>query len=491
MKNAINYINLCDEFGKRNDKYEQTEGIHKLRVKIISESSSHIKAYSKYVDHEEVYYAIIAQCYKQEARYLLYHNDLYSSDELGGYVDFNVIRDIIAHNNKYKNSVIKKTIKYLENAKNYCLKAFEINKEFAYDLIKIMELQSTIYYGLGDYNSFEVISKESIKYDKYTDSLINICTSNLICYYINKDFKENARAYFDLYKNYKSDVSNEMDAKIDEYNRLSVCELYLDYFYDDNQYSYVRDIIVDIKHLLEQSKNILDADRDNFMKYLNDKDDICKKRLKESSMIIDKTLLETKFDESIINMMDNQVKQYLTTTIYLFDYVNKYNSKNIIKLDYSSAIISAMKALERIMCRIINSYLKYIKSIKDDIDYNQITDKLKKGCQLQSYVSKIDYGTFILTITDWNAVDKKYSIIAPYFKDYYLLNNNIEQYERFITDLASKIYNISKLRNKAAHKDPFGIEMAEESFNILIENHINLITYMYQSFSFIFINEEE
>lgn len=313
--------------------------------------------------------------------------------------------------------------------------------------------------------------------------------SLVIKYYCDNDDYENAFKYYKKSTEIEIpyDIVNLPNTFTNESSKYNCGIWFINYIISLKKYEMAKETIIETRNCIKNAKTI---PLDYCLSTLSDREKICndylsKEKLKSNNY--NKELITKYFDDKIIKKMDDNIKTYVNTSIEIYDYLNGLNYE----LDYSSSLISIMKALESLLYVIIaNNYLKYLQNLKE-IDFDKIDKSIRiktaNGYQLRDTINRIEYGSVISIIGKRNPNDFNEWIIYNDFY-YFFINNmpNINNPQKVLSTFLSKLDDLREKRNNVAHKEPVSKQDAKYCISELIEAHINFISYVYNNFEFCF-----
>lgn len=428
----------------------------------------------------------IGQVNHDEGKYLLFKNAFICND---GW-DYNKIQNC---NNKYLKKVIQKSLKYFnKSAKIY---EYLISSELYKNIDNGFILQhknslkitygdmARIYYSINDFESFIEYSDKAIQYNSL--SILAL----IIKYYSDLDDYDNVSKYYNLSLKSKVDYSifDRPNISNNESSKYNCGIYYVNYLISVGEYEQAKNVAEETMSIIKGFKTLpINKLTEAVIKKIQICDD-CINKFKEEAKNNFGGLSEF-FEDYIIDMMDNNIKTYINTSIELYKYISSSDNE----LDYSASVISIMKALESMLYEIFaNNYLLYLKEIEHNLDYDKINKnfKLKNGdkYQLREKVSHIEYGDAINLVGKMNPHNYGEWVVYDYFKDFCVSNGMLEQnLEETLNEFLNKLDDMRNKRNNIAHKNPFSKDDADYCINQLIIEHINYISFVYKIFNFCF-----
>lgn len=381
----------------------------------------------------------------------------------------------------------KNTILYLLNLLN---KKLELNKE-AYSINGIYKKESLeslkktyadisiIYLALNDNENFEKYALLGAEIDSIR--VLHL----LINYYCEKDNSDLAKYYLD--KCLKADVVYEDFVKESictrEQSKIFACNTMYQYYFNNGMYQNAKEVAQKAEVFIKKSRFLSKEELINIFahKILE-----CGELIEKSSINENTQDLETYFNHQTINMMNNDIKVFINTSLNIYNYIecSKFN------MDYSAALIPCMKGVELLLYNITIKYLNFVKKhYKKSINFNFIHKNFKykdnnNNWLMKENIDRIEYGQVL------NSMAKKIEedwVLNVYFKDFYTQNtenkNNIEE---ALLSFVKRLDDMTQRRNRVAHKGRIFKKDADECIKKLIFEHLGFISLIYENFEFVF-----
>jgi hypothetical protein len=147
------------------------------------------------------------------------------------------------------------------------------------------------------------------------------------------------------------------------------------------------------------------------------------------------------------------------------------------------------------MCNnVIIKFLNFVKKqYKESINFNFIHKNFKyKGPNnqwlIKENIDRIEYGQVL------NSMAKKIEdnwVLNVYFKEFYMQNtakkNNIDE---ILLSFVKKLDDMTHRRNRVAHKGRIFKDDADECIKKLIFEHLSFISLIYETFEFVFQQQD-
>lgn len=203
--------------------------------------------------------------------------------------------------------------------------------------------------------------------------------------------------------------------------------------------------------------------------------------------ISDEKLLSKHFDDEVLNAMSPYEKIFIVTSLKTFEFIKKENQTTY-NLDYSAAIISIYKAVEKLLEKVINDYLKYLNN-KTKIAISDLNKILLNGNKLKvSLNEELTCGGFLHCIAKklynnmncFNGGNKVLYFADEYFSGF-CSKLKINNPNTYIEELAELVDKLNGIRNRTAHKCYITQIDANTTFDILIDAK-KLINKLYKDF---------
>jgi len=325
----------------------------------------------------------------------------------------------------------------------------------------------------------------------------------LISIYISEEYLdvEKATKLYDELINYDIDnYSSSIPVYISQYKSFV---LIFNYYYDNGYYENCLKIVEQFKSnvLKKMEDNINSFDKDNkhyletyefykktIMLYQQDLEKVKKKNLANEE------LLAKDFDKEIIKKMNNAVKTFISTSIKTFEFIKYENSSSLLNLDYSAATISIYKAIEIVLEKIFNCYLKFLKG-KNKIKIEKLNDcLLTKDGFIKKSLEKFTCGDAKYIIADKQDWDYDYDKMIIIYKpcDYFCEfcdDCHIKDSYNYSKKLMQDLDELKLMRNKTAHRSRIFEEDANQTFEFLLTAK-KLIKQLYENFDCCFNKNE-
>ena len=405
-----------------------------------------------------------------------YNTENILEDKNKKYLD-DILNDEITAFNYCKDSLNKNLFnitfeKVCENEERVreLLEQYEKNRE---NFRIITQELSILYYLIKDEDKF-------IRYGDYAVEYNSLNAINLFLnYYCDKMDFDNANYYYDLMSTYPIDfygsIVNNIALKIAGY------KIYWDFFNNLGNYEESLKIGKECKEFVLKYK--LDNE---VLLYVEKHIKECKAKIEElnNNKYIDDMLLKY-FDKKVINLMSDDNKIYIITSLNIYDYMK---SKEM-TLDYSATLMPILKAIENIVFEIVGvSYHAFILE-KKTIDKNMINAFInKKTNAIIKVMRYLELGDALYLMGYLNYYNNEI-IPNKYFVEFCNQNNVIDSKE-VIKKIYKDLNDIRWNRNIVAHKDRVCEDCVEKCYDILLEK-IKLIEYLYIKFKFVFENKTE
>lgn len=406
----------------------------------------------------------------------------------------NILED---KNRKYLNEILGDEI----NAFNYCKNG--VNMKFIDDVLRKMQEEekidkekmarrlleqyeknierfrmitqelSILYYLIRDEDKFILYGNYAVKYNSL--NAINL----FLKYYCDKMDFDNANYYYDLMHTYPLDfygsIMNNIALKIAGYN------IYWDFFYNLGNYEESLRIGEDCKEFILKHK--LDNE---VLLYAEKHIKECKLKIVEANnnKYTEDKLLKY-FDKEIIDLMSDDNKIYIITSLNIYDYMKLQE----ITLDYSATLMPILKAIENIMFKIIGINYHAFVLEKTEIDKNMIKAFVnQKTKNIMKKIYHLELGDSLSLMGNLNH-DNNEIIPNKYFVEF-CNKNNVRDSKKVIIEIYKGLDSIRWKRNMVAHKNRIYEDCVKECYSILLEN-IKLIKYLYETFGFVFKKNAE
>ena len=228
----------------------------------------------------------------------------------------------------------------------------------------------------------------------------------------------------------------------------------------------------------------------------------CKLKLeKTESYETKENIISKYFSNDIIQMMTDDIKIYIETSLKVDNYLKTLNKEQNITLDYSSVTMPILKAVECLLKTIINHYLNYLHQLKKDnklnlkdIDNYMLNDNgvtLKKQFNGFLEIGRAYFALFekpnveeYETSLDIKHTPTKITPRETFVNFCKSLNTDIS--EDKLIKLGELLKSVRTYRNRSAHNARVFQEYSDKCLQILVYDLINLIKMIYDIFKPIF-----
>lgn len=319
------------------------------------------------------------------------------------------------------------------------------------------------------------------------------CANFYISYLYEKDRIQEAKVVFDdiFFKEYEKSTIIHFPTYF--VTTESALRFIYKGFLNTGKYDLAKEYLIKNREFIEQSKNELNkTDYYSLCNEINEKSFIELEKYEGNNLIdLDYSLLYSVFDENIIEKMPNKVKQFIVTSIEVFNFL----STNFNNLDYSSAVMPIMRCLESLLYNIIGkSFIPYLKEELEQgrLDFDELPQELVVRSRVTGkkvFIGNPDWVTLgnALTWTSYNIRGNNYpnDLFLDYCYEY--LDNN---YEKTAQQFIDGLRNIKPKRNKAAHTEVVTFEDAKECNDYLLTVN-KFIAFLINNFSFCITKEEK
>lgn len=368
------------------------------------------------------------------------------------------------------NDTLKKMIEEGKTSKEEIsrklLEQYEKNRE---TFRRITQELSILYYIIKDEDKFILYGDYAVEYNSL--NVINL----FLKYYCDKGDFDNANHYYELMHTYPIDfygsITNNIALKVAGH------KIYWELFYNSGNY--------------EESLRIGEACKEFVLKYKLDNEILLyvEKHIKECTLKIQESnnnkYTEDKllkyFDKEIIDLMSDDNKIYITTSLNIYDYMK---SK---EMDFSATLMPILKAVENMIFEIIGvNYHSFILE-RNLVDKNLIQPFINKRTNaIIQKMYKLELGEALELI---GCKEYYYSIedeIIPnkYFVEFCNKNNVIDS-KNVIKKIYKNLDNLRVKRNTVAHKTRVFEKDVKKCYAILLDD-LKFINFLYTNFRFVF-----
>ncbi len=358
-----------------------------------------------------------------------------------------------------KNEIAKMIMQqYEENKKNFRIISQEL---------------TILYYIVNDENKFIFYGDYAVEYESL--NAINL----FLKYYCDKMDFDNANYYFEKMHTYPisgfyGSVENNLALK------MAGHKIYWDFFYNLGNYE-------DSKKIAEIYKDFVLKNRLDYeiLLYVENHIKDCELKIQElNNYIYKEDELFKYFDKDVVNLMSNENKIYILTSLNIYDYMK--SKENEITMDFSATLMPILKAVENIIFDIVGvNYHEFILR-KKEIDINMVKPFINTNYNtIRKRIPRLELGSALQLIgSKW----EEKIIPNKYFEEFCDKNNIIDS-KNLIIKIYKYLDKLKNRRNLVAHKDRIFKEYVEECYDILLDN-IKFINYLYTNFKFVFEKEE-
>lgn len=491
LKNFIEFLNTEDD----NKKYEKG-------LKLLNDID---KVKEPNERDELLFYSYVAELYYYVARIESQKNKIsdgtqYDVEMIQDENNKKIIEKILDYKiksfNNYKkaldDSIIKKsTEKIIEfnktqkqqfNESYINQQVFNMNHRNREGLRILAQDLSNIYYIINDEEKFLLYGKEAVQYQSL--NVIGV----FLKYYCDKLDYNNAYTYYEMMHNFnpKNFGINGQNIAIKLYSYSN----YYNYLYELGMYE-------DSLRVAKEAKKYyihLDLGLNQYetLKYINGHIRKCEEQISNAKKIIypEDKLLEY-FDKEILNLISNDNKIYILTSLNIYEYMKA----NEITMDYSATLMPILKAIENIMFEIlaIHYHPFIVELLKEkQIDKRDIKGFLDKDKEFMTEIDRLEYGK-ILSLIGRKCMnfydDSSFVIPNKYFIEFCNKNNIIDS-KNVIKKIYVELDKLKEKRNLVAHKNRVYEDCVKECYDILLDN-IKVINYLYKTFNFVFENNKK
>lgn len=342
---------------------------------------------------------------------------------------------------------------------------------------------SIMYLAINDYEKFKKYALLGAEIDSIRALRL------LVDYYCENENSDLAKYYLD--KCLKADIVYEDPVEQSIYTReeskFFACNKMYQYYFDRGMYKNAKEVAQKTENFIKKSK------------FFNNEMDIntianiileCEKLIEKENGNEKTQGLEIYFNDQTINLMNNDIKVFISTSINIYNYINCSE----IDMDYSSALIPCMKGVELLLYNVIIKFLNFVKKqYKESINFDFIHKNFKyKGPNnqwlIKENIDRIEYGQVL------NSMAKKIEdnwVLNVYFKEFYMQNtakkNNIDE---ILLSFVKKLDDMTQKRNRVAHKGRIFKDYADECIKNLIFEHLSFISLIYENFEFVFQQQD-
>ena len=338
---------------------------------------------------------------------------------------------------------------------------------------------SNFYYMLNDEENFILYGKKAVEYGS-----LNVI-SVFIKYYCDKLDFNNASIYYELMHNF-----DPKNYGVNGQNIIIKLYSYANYY----NFLFKIGLYDDSLRIAKEAKKYfihldLDINQYETLKFINNHIKKCEEQINKSKEVkYSEDKLLNYFDKEIINLMSDDNKIYILTSLNIYEYMKTTN----FTMDYSATLMPILKAIENIMFDVLaKNYHTYITEIisKKEIDKRDIIGFLNNDKEFIKEIDRLEYGKILSLIGQkkhnyYN--DNSFIIPNKYFLEF-CNNNNIKDSRNVIIKLYKELEKLKDKRNLVAHKNRVYEDSVKECYDILLDN-IKFINYLYTTFKFIFEN---
>ena len=317
------------------------------------------------------------------------------------------------------------------------------------------------------------------------------CANFYISYLYEKDRIQEAKVVFDdiFFKEY--DKSTNIHFPTYFVTTESALRFIYKGFLNTGKYDLAKEYLLKNREFIEQSKNELNkTNYYSLYNEINEKSFFELEKYEGNNFIgLDYSLLYSVFDENVIEKMPNKVKQFIVTSMEVFNFLSTHFNN----LDYSSAVMPIMRCLESLLYDIIGK--SFIPYLKEELEQGRLNfDELPQELVVRSrvtgkkvFIGNPDWVTLgnALTWTSYNIRGNNYpnDLFLDYCYEY--LDN---EYEKTAQQFIDGLRNIKPKRNKAAHTEAVTFEDAKECNDYLLTVN-KFIAFLINNFSFCITKE--
>ena len=329
-----------------------------------------------------------------------------------------------------------------------------------------------VYYIANDEEEFHKYASSAVEYNSAS------AASTLVKYYCDQDNYNEAYKYFKICIDMNYDGSNPNYNIAFENDKIMAYSHIYNYLFNKGLYEEAKDIAFKIKAFIsgkpyenQYSNTIL-----GFIKSCNRYIELSKEPIKKQDN------LNKYFGEDVINMMNDNIKIYINTSLEIYSYLKSTNQV----MDYSASLMPMMKAVESILYEIIvKNYLSFLKTKKFELTSLPKIFKDKEN-GIKEYFDRIEFNDALNTISKYERNTEEHLANENFLK--FCEANKVEDSENTIKKFAEILYSLKEKRNKVVHKERILKEDADWCKEVLLEN-TKFIEFLYQNFSFCFKND--
>ena len=377
-----------------------------------------------------------------------------------------------------------------------------IDTAISYDVVKVGNQVGVVYENMAAYVYAELCATYFFTNNEegFLDaalkgiSLKSIdCANFYISYLYEKDRIQEAKVVFDdiFFKEYEK--STNMHFPTYFVTTESALRFIYKGFLNTGKYDLAKEYLIKNREFIEQSKNELNkTNYYSLYNEINEKSFIELEKYEGNNLIdLDYSPLYSVFDENIIEKMPNKVKQFIVTSMEVFNFLSTHFNN----LDYSSAVMPIMRCLESLLYNIIGkSFIPYLKEELEQgrLDFDELPQELVVRSRVTGkkvFIGNPDWVTLgnALTWTSYNIRGNNYpnDLFLDYCYEY--LDND---YEKTAQQFIDGLRNIKPKRNKAAHTEVVTFEDAKECNDYLLTVN-KFIAFLINNFSFCITKEEK
>ena len=470
IRNTENFLNECFKYNQMVSEQEK----EKKCIELLHEIPNLGKPRK---DKELFFYSMLGQIYYDASK--IESQEYKFSD--GMLFDINTILE--ESNKKYLEEVLNYKLLSFDNYKkffniitdNNYLNNFDINSDFykAYNYNKtqiriITQDLSGLYYFIGDEEKFLNYGKIAIEY--HSLQIIGMTLKH----YCDKLDYDNAYIYYKLLKDFDSKDYGTYGQNI--IIKLYSYMHYFRYLYNLGLYEeslkitkeakkYYIDFYekIDMRETLKTINNIIDSHIEK-----------CEEQISKAQKIkYSEEKLLNYFDKKIIDLMTDDNKIYILTSLNIYEYMKKSE----ITMDYSAVLMPILKSIENIIFEIVaKEYHSFILG-KKEIDKWYIKGFLNKDNEIIMKIDRLEYGLALSLIGKKSSYKYDRDEIIPnkYFIEF-CNKNNIKNSRDVVIKIYTELDNLRLKRNLVAHKNRVYEDSVKECYDILLDN-IKFINY--------------
>lgn len=419
-------------------------------------------------------------------------NQTYDSKNIDDILEvINICNEVIEYSNKALDNLNKLDINKIGYFNNHLDNTYNVNpnkklltsalndrKQATYSIL------SSLYFMYIDVDIGLKYALESLKYGYRPDVL-----SNMIVVYTNRDYYDLDKAleYYNSLLNYQP---NDDDVYLNLQGIYNYAFHYLHYAYiSSKMYDEALELTRKYKHYTvdfcnKYLKDIPKEEIDKIYTWIDEGERLTLDKIRKEN--VTSINLSKHFSDEILEIMSDDIKIFINTSIHMYEYICDYNKNNNVILDFSPSTIPIMKALESLLYDLFaNHYLNYLKSIPS-IKFEKIDKSMKydynDNYKLRNKIEFLEYGDVIHIVCSKKTMENgNFHYIANEYFLKFLSSLNFKNSSVFIDDFCNKLNHIRLLRNNTAHKNRILEKDANESFEYLLTS-IKFINYIYENF---------